>query len=167
MLDLENGIESLTNLSHARDFPPQHSSSVMAPLPPGVAYRHSLARCHAPPCKPNFPVFPPPGRAKLLLSRKTSRLLSGLPSPPSASPVLPAHDQTLPAAHRHLEPSGETVATEPLNWLKEQPCDSWAIGDLGSPSRGIQPIPARLRGWRGGFTQSHRALGRSLPACRD
>jgi hypothetical protein len=34
MLDLENGIESLTNSSRARDFPPQHSTSVMAPPAP-------------------------------------------------------------------------------------------------------------------------------------
>jgi hypothetical protein len=149
MLDLENGIESLTNSSRARDFPPQHSTSVMAPLPPGVADRRS------PPRKWNFPVFPPPGRAKLLLSR--------FPRPCR----VPAHHQTLPAGHRHLEPPGETAATEPLNWIKEQPCDSWAIGNLGSSSHGIQPIPARLRGWRRRFTQSHRALGRSLTACRD
>ena len=80
---------------------------------------------------------------------------------------MPAHHRTLPAAHRHPEPPGETAATEPLNWLREQPCDSWVIRNLGSSSRGIQPIPAGSQGWRWGFTQSHRGLGRSLPACRD
>ncbi len=75
---------------------------------------------------------------------------------------VPAHHRTLPAAHRHPEPPGETAATEPLNWLREQPCGKWAIGNLGSLSHGIQPIPAGLRGCRLGFTQSHRDLGRSL-----
>ena len=84
----------------------------------------------------------------------------------SAFPILPAHHRTLPAAHRHPEPPGETTATEPLNWLREQPCDSWAIGNLGSSSRGIQPTP-RGCGVGEGFTQSHRALGRRLPACRN
>ncbi|MFN5584891.1 MAG: hypothetical protein ACK5DR_06295, partial [Planctomyces sp.] len=53
MLDLENRIESLTILSHARAFPPQHSTSVMGTLLPGVAYRRSRPR------KPEFPMFPP------------------------------------------------------------------------------------------------------------
>ena len=132
--------------------PPQHSTTVMDPLPPGVAYRRS------PPRKPEFPMFPPPGRAKLPLSRKPSRRLSIFPRPCR----VPAHDQTLPAAHRHPEPPGETAATEPLNWLKEQPCDSWAIGNLGSSSRGIQPIPARSRGWRGA---SLRVTGHWGGAC--
>ena len=133
-----------TILSHARDSPPQHSTTVMAPLAPGVAYRRP------PPRKPEFPMFPPPGRAKLPLSRKPSRRLSIFPRPCR----VPAHDQTLPAAHRHPEPPGETTATELLNWLKEQPCDSWAIGNLGSSSRGIQPIPARSRRWRGLHSES-------------
>jgi hypothetical protein len=67
---------------------------------------------------------------------------------------VPAHNRTLPAAHRHPEPPGETAATEPLNGIREQPCDSWAIGNLGSSSGGIQSIPARLRGWRGLHSES-------------
>ena len=78
-----------TVLSHAHDSPPQHSTSVMAPLPPGVAYRRS------PPRKPEFPIFPPPGRAKLPLRRKPSR-----PRPHTVSPP--------PNLARSSSPSGTT-----------------------------------------------------------
>ena len=47
----------------------------MAPLPPGVAYPRS------PPNNPEFPMFPPPGRAKLLLSRNPNRALRTSPPP--------------------------------------------------------------------------------------
>jgi|GEM_PF-2845163 hypothetical protein len=74
MLDLENGIESLTNLSHARAFPPQHSTSVMGTLLPGVAYRRS------PPRKPEFLMFPPPWEGEAPAEPQTSGLLSHKPN---------------------------------------------------------------------------------------
>jgi hypothetical protein len=84
-----------TDSSHARDSRPQHSTSVMAPLTPGVAYRRS------PPRKPEFPIFPPPGRAKLPLSRNANCVLSRQPNrQPRASPR--------PNLARGSSPSGTT-----------------------------------------------------------
>jgi len=126
----------------SRNFPPQHSTSVMAPLPPGVAYLRS------PPRKPEFPCVSTPWEGEAPAEPQTQPLAEPLPEAPAATSPSP----NPPAAHRHPEPPGETAATEPLKWLKEQPCGTWAIRNLGSSSPGIQPIPARPRGWRGGFT---------------
>jgi hypothetical protein len=137
--------------------PPQHSTTVMDPLPPGVAYRRS------PPRKPEFPMFPPPGRAKLPLSRKPSRRLSIFPRPQlRASPP--------PNLARSSSPSGTT---------RRNSCDGApqlaqgaALRFVGYREFGLivprHPAnPREVAGLAGGFTQSHRALGRSLPACRN
>ena len=88
-------ISTRTVLSHARDSPPQHSTSVMAPQPPGVAYRQSPLR------KREFPMFPPRGRAKLPLSRNANCVLSRQPNrQPRASPP--------PNLARSSSPSGTT-----------------------------------------------------------
>jgi hypothetical protein len=89
---------------------------------------------------PDFPILTPfrHPRAKLLLSRKPNR---------------------------QLESPGETAATEPLNWLKEQPCDSWAIGNLGSSSHGIQPA-REVAGIGGGDQLSVVSCQLSVVGCR-
>ncbi len=144
-------------LSHARAFPPQHSTSVMAPLPPGVAYRRFRTR------KPEFLMFPPPWEGEAPAEPQTSRLLSHKPNrQPRASPP--------PNLARSSSPSGTT---------RRKSCDGApqlaqgaALRFVGYREFGLtvprHPAnPARSRGWRWGFTQSHRALGRSLPACRN
>ncbi|MFM7835068.1 MAG: hypothetical protein ACKPJD_25010, partial [Planctomycetaceae bacterium] len=72
-----------------------------------------------------------------------------------------------------LLPPGETAATEPLKWLKEQPCGTWAIVHVGSrgpwhPANPRDVARSRCRGVGGGvgrwgFTQSHRAWGGACP----
>jgi len=107
----------------------------MALLTPGVAYRRS------PPRRPEFPMFPPPGRAKLLLSRKPnralsrqlsrkpSRQLSGLPSP------LPRPPYCQPTT----EPCPRLIAIR--NHPAKQPRRSPSTGSGSSPEiRGLSGI---------------------------
>ena len=105
-----------TILSHARAFPPQHSTSVMGTLLPGVAYRRSRPR------KPEFPMFPPPGRAKLPLSRKPSRRLSGLLSP-------------LPRPHTASPPPNLARSSSPSGTTRRNNCDGAPQLDQGAALR--------------------------------
>jgi hypothetical protein len=107
-------------------------------------------------------MFPPPGRAKLLLSRKPSRRLSIFPRPHTATPR--------PNLAHSSSPSGTT---------RRNSCDGApqlaqgaALRFVGYREFGLfvprHPAnPREVAGLARDFTQSHRALGRSLPACRD
>jgi len=117
-----------TVLSHARAFPPQHSTSVMGTLLPGVAYRRSRPR------KPEFPMFPPPGRAKLLLSRNPkralSRQLSRKPSRPLSGLLSP-----LPRPHTASPPPNLARSSSPSGTTRRNNCDGAPQLDQGAALR--------------------------------
>ena len=162
-----------TVLSHARDSPPQHSTSVMAPRPPSVAYfrcspRNPNVRCFGLPGGAPLPCL---GRAKLLLSRNPSRALSRFPGSRPRRRQLTAHHRICPQLIHHLLPTCETAATGAFQRAQRSSLAgagrTWLRRQMATETIRIGHGAGAGWGDRYSFANSHRARSDRRPACRD